>query len=169
MKRLCVSRGSLGAAIAVALLTGCAAGQGLVSQSAASQIPTGVRAGSPAGEFETLLSKHARIGECIKKGTLEKRTFKASGRATGPNPGSFTAHGTASAQGAHWSFIAKFEITSDGQTIPGTIHDSGDHFADPCIPNYGSDNMAFTMGTKTGRASAHIVTGTDNRFKAVFY
>jgi hypothetical protein len=170
MDGLSLSREALSICAATALLAGCATAQGLIGRPSAAPASVAVPA---VAQQETLNSPHPHAGPCVRDGSITKTTFRASGRASGWYAGSFTSHGTITAsgnftQGGTWSFTAKFKITSGGQTIPGEIHQSRTWYSDPC-GNFGSDNMAFRMGSRSGRASAHVVYGSKEHFRAMLF
>lgn len=97
--------------------------------------PLGIRPNSSGTEK---LSGTARLGQCrehyifdgnIVVGEAYRMDFRGRGHATGPNPGTFTAHG-------HWGFeyefgsefwqlVEDFTITSGASTISGTIQGGG--------------------------------------------
>jgi hypothetical protein len=124
MKTLAARRYAFTIAIAVVTLTGCGA-VGTAPQLDAVRA-AGIEPVTPDSELrgETLTSTKVR-SYCSKDGGHDFATFKATGTASGPLPGTFKAHGKVKPEGGrtnmHFPFHEVFEIVSNSKKIGGVI------------------------------------------------
>lgn len=160
---------------AAAVLAGCG---GLAPFSTAAQMPIGYsdtakRAASPSFAAPQRVGANAS-GTEVLTGTArvdchhQRRSgayganFSASGMATGPNPGTFSASGSwyyGGFQNFQWAFTESFGITSESGTINGTM--AAGTFGSPPFTCREVKNLMvpYTSGYGSGSAKINIRQG----------
>lgn len=156
--------------MAAMLLTGCGGAGSLTQALPASQeetlsLPTSGAGTVPSvdfrGEHFSGRTKHVKCSSW-SYGNHGAR-FSASGDATGPLPGAFTASG-----GWVWNvhrggvvlIYEKFRLISGSQAIHGTIGPTGTQHFGTCR-KFRSSRLPYQSGHAKGHASLHVVSGGD--------
>jgi hypothetical protein len=133
-----IQRASLVLSAQALLLSGCGYGQSLLPDSAQSKGPNASQIAETGIREVRTTQVHGEAFKAFRVQVVPLRclgtrnssaTFKASGKATGPFPGTFTAAGSwlnvSIPRYQGWSFSESFTITSGGNTVIGSISGSG--------------------------------------------
>jgi hypothetical protein len=167
-------------AYAALAFAACSGGSGLT--------PTPIAVGANSVTHSVTLSKVSNAalrGEVLNAqqviftkdcGDGGKTKFTVSGKAIGPYPGTFTAHGrwkwnphylslnwhSAAYSSDSWSFAERFKITSGTSTIFGSIHGYGGEPVLTCATfraNKSADLHYLQNGSAVGPATVNISAG----------
>jgi len=154
---------AIAAVLSMALLVSCGRAQSIAPQLQATltESPALSALSRLSGEGFTASDVTVHVVECNPFSSGEKyaATFMASGSASGPYPGAFTASGSWSAgdnglHEPHWGFVEQFQITSGKRSINGVIKGSGAHTFGPVGgPPCNSFGSTTNSGTHLGEAT----------------
>jgi len=145
---LCI--GVLSSCAAAASLAGCGGSQSLVGSAGAMGVSTASaaqRGSLGSSETESLYTRRVRA-KCFESSGGCNCLFRASGTASGPVPGTFTARGDWNAtRNSSWKFWETFSITSNSTVVTGTISGQGAHpqMKGGCI-TFGPHIMTYSSG-----------------------
>lgn len=180
MKTISRSHYALNICVGAAILAGCGGSAqfpnpialGPVANSnAADRLPSPSkvvpeRVGSDSSSTERLTGTAKLIKPCHSLHGKDRggwgTHFSASGVATGPNPGTFTATGTWTGGGLpqpQWSFSESFSVTSGSQTINGTILAFDFGFAPFSCTAVKKDSFSYSTPMVGGNAKVNIWSG----------
>ncbi len=133
-------------------------GNAITSKRAASPSFTTPRVGSDSSSTERLIGI-AKL-KCRYESDIPTTSFRASGTATGPYPGTFTAKGGwwfyNSLQGLIWAFHESFTIRSRTSTVSGTFFPGTEGGGRTPWCRRFVNSVPYTSGSKTGNARVNI-------------
>lgn len=157
---------STGGCLAALLVTGCAGPSTNSTNSlggVAPQVATDVHSSHPlsspfSGESLTGTRRHVRVG-CHDTNKGFTARFTASGVASGPYPGTFTAHGHLQYRNGYsegFDFGESFTISSGKRTFSGRLSGSGEYIVR--CPEISLGNLTFEIEGHnwTGNSTAEI-------------
>jgi hypothetical protein len=161
-------RYSTGFCVSAAILAGCGGAQAPIAP-AVSQIRQVTKRSSAASPldgrvsrttrpdrrypFETLTAIRVSYTCLYRRGNAVRTRFTASGSASGPWSGTFTATGKWHVRSHNWAFSEAFTITSGSERIAGTVNGAGTQSSSEGIScDAFNDYLQYEIGSLKGIA-----------------